>query len=367
VAATIGVDGRVRKATAISGSPLLRQAAVEAVTQWVYRPGLLNGRPVEVTTQVDVGFTLPASLGLEVERSQGQLVLKWKDEGDLLRDAQRATLTIIDGDHTEDVPLEPAQLRSGSAVYAPASGEVEFRLEVVSREGKSASASARVQVGQLGKRAEELGAGTAGGVVGGVPGGTAGGVVGGVPGGVRGGASAVQEARLIRRVEPVYPPLARQARVAGTVRVETTIGVDGRVKTATAISGPPLLRQAAVEAVTQWVYRPGLLNGQPVEVPTQVDVRFSLPASLGLAVERSEGRLLLKWNDEGDLLRDAQRATLTIVDGDHTEDVPLDQARLRSGSIVYAPTTDDVRFRLEVISREGQSVSASTRVRVGQH
>ena len=86
----------------------------------------------------------------------------------------------------------------------------------------------------------------------------------------------VQEAKLIRRTTPVYPPLARQARVTGMVRVEATIGKDGKITRVAAVSGPPLLRQAATDSVRQWIYQPSLLNGQPVEVVTQVDVSFSL-------------------------------------------------------------------------------------------
>jgi protein TonB len=86
----------------------------------------------------------------------------------------------------------------------------------------------------------------------------------------------VQEAKLVRRTTPVYPPLARQARVTGVVRVEATVGRDGKITQAAAVSGPPLLRQAAADAVRQWLYQPSLLNGQPVEVVTQVDVTFSL-------------------------------------------------------------------------------------------
>ncbi len=86
----------------------------------------------------------------------------------------------------------------------------------------------------------------------------------------------VQEAVVLVKVSPVYPPLARQARVQGIVRVEATIGADGRVKSANALSGPPLLRQSAVEAVRRWQYQPGKLNGQPVDVTTQVDISFTL-------------------------------------------------------------------------------------------
>jgi TonB family protein len=85
----------------------------------------------------------------------------------------------------------------------------------------------------------------------------------------------VEPATLIRRGPTNYPPLARQARISGTVRVEAVIGTDGKVKSAKAVSGPPLLRQAAVESVMGWTYRPATLNGVPSETTTQVDLLFS--------------------------------------------------------------------------------------------
>jgi protein TonB len=75
---------------------------------------------------------------------------------------------------------------------------------------------------------------------------------------------------------PVYPRLAVQMRVSGTVRLEAVIGTDGRVRNIRLIQGHPLLAPAAVEAVKRWVYTPTLLNGDPVEVVMQVDVNFSL-------------------------------------------------------------------------------------------
>ena len=87
----------------------------------------------------------------------------------------------------------------------------------------------------------------------------------------------VQQANLIRNVDPVYPPLAVQARIQGTVRFTAVIGRDGRVQNLQLISGHPILVVAAREAASQWEYRPTLLNGSPVEVVTQVDVNFTLP------------------------------------------------------------------------------------------
>jgi len=141
-----------------------------------------------------------------------------------------------------------------------------------------------------------------GGVVGGVPGGVAGGAVGGVLGGIIGGVpsaapppppppkkvevaaapqririgGSVQQAKLVRQPHPVYPPLAKQARIQGTVKLTAIISKDGTIQHLEVISGHPLLVPSALEAVKQWVYQPTLLNGEPVEVITQIDVNFTL-------------------------------------------------------------------------------------------
>jgi protein TonB len=72
--------------------------------------------------------------------------------------------------------------------------------------------------------------------------------------------------------------MARQARVSGVVRIQATIGKDGKVKKMEVLSGPPLLKQAAIDAVQKWVYNPSTLNGAPVESTTNVDVNFNLGA-----------------------------------------------------------------------------------------
>jgi protein TonB len=151
---------------------------------------------------------------------------------------------------------------------------------------------------------EELPPPTSGvaGVVGGVPGGVAGGTPGGVLGGIIGSVPSaappppppppkkeekatpqrikvggnVQSARLVRQPRPVYPPLAKQARISGIVKLGAIISKDGTIQHLEVISGHPLLVPAALEAVKQWVYQPTLLNGEPVEVQTQIDVNFTL-------------------------------------------------------------------------------------------
>ncbi len=81
---------------------------------------------------------------------------------------------------------------------------------------------------------------------------------------------------LLRDVKPVYPPLARAARISGPVRLDAIIGRDGRIQSLRVLGGHPMLSAAALEAVREWVYQPTLLNGEPVEVILQIDVNFTL-------------------------------------------------------------------------------------------
>ncbi|HZR29165.1 MAG TPA: energy transducer TonB [Terriglobales bacterium] len=129
-------------------------------------------------------------------------------------------------------------------------------------------------------------AGIPGGVAGGVPGGSMGGVIGSLLGGtgsvpkvtlnrvrVSGG---VVEGNLIKKVTPLYPPLAKTARIQGTVVLHAIISKQGNVENLNVISGHPMLVQTALDAVKQWKYRPYILNGEPVEVETTVTVNFNL-------------------------------------------------------------------------------------------
>ena len=86
----------------------------------------------------------------------------------------------------------------------------------------------------------------------------------------------VLEAKLVKRVVPEYPQLARQMRLSGTVHLEGVIARDGRVVNLRVISGHPVLIASALDAVRQWVYRPTLLNGETVEVIAPIEVRFIL-------------------------------------------------------------------------------------------
>ena len=137
--------------------------------------------------------------------------------------------------------------------------------------------------------------GVVGGVPGGMPGGSMGGVLGGVIGGVMSSAAPppppppkpqapkrirvggqVESARLIFQPRPEYPPLAKMARIQGVVRLDAIISKDGSIQDLKVISGHPLLVKSALEAVQRWRYQPTLLNGDAVEVATEIDVNFTL-------------------------------------------------------------------------------------------
>src|SRR5919109_2072657 len=131
---------------------------------------------------------------------------------------------------------------------------------------------------------------TSAGIVGGVPGGVPGGAAGGVIGGIIGSTAVpkiaapqrvrvsqgVTEGLLTRKVQPVYPPLAKTARIQGDVVLNAVISKNGAIENLRVMSGHPMLVTSALDAVKQWKYRPYILNGEPVEVETTITVKFTL-------------------------------------------------------------------------------------------
>jgi len=133
---------------------------------------------------------------------------------------------------------------------------------------------------------------TMGGVIGGVPGGVPGGSMGGVIGGIIGStpiavpkvavpnrirvSGGVQQGNLVNRVNPVYPAIAKAARISGTVILQAEISKQGTIENLHVLSGHPMLVQSALDAVKQWRYKPYLLNGEPVPVETTITVNFTL-------------------------------------------------------------------------------------------
>jgi protein TonB len=122
--------------------------------------------------------------------------------------------------------------------------------------------------------------GTAGGVLGGMMGGTGSGPVIAVakpkPTGPARISSGVMQGQIVQRTQPVYPPIARAAHMQGTVTLHAIISKTGTIEKLEAISGPEMLKGAALDAVKTWRYKPYLLNGEPTEVDTTVIVNFNL-------------------------------------------------------------------------------------------
>jgi protein TonB len=132
-------------------------------------------------------------------------------------------------------------------------------------------------------------AGVEGGI--GVPGGT--GIPGGVLGGIIGGSAPppppapvhtgplrvggnVEAGRVLEKVDPTYPPIARAARIQGTVVLHAIVGKDGTIQKLTYVSGPAMLMNACMSAVHQWRYKPYILDGEPWEVDTEISCVFSV-------------------------------------------------------------------------------------------
>lgn len=88
--------------------------------------------------------------------------------------------------------------------------------------------------------------------------------------------SSIQAARLVHKVTPVYPEIAKRARITGVVGIEAIIAKDGKMRSLQVLSGHPLLITAALDAVKQWRYKPTLLQNQPVEVITRIQVNFTM-------------------------------------------------------------------------------------------
>ncbi len=85
----------------------------------------------------------------------------------------------------------------------------------------------------------------------------------------------VAAGNIVSKVAPVYPPDAKAARIQGSVVLHAIIGKDGKIQDLNVLSGPPELTKSAIDAVSQWVYKPFLINGEPTEVETIVTVNYS--------------------------------------------------------------------------------------------
>jgi TonB family protein len=240
----------------------LDEKAIEAVRQWKFKPGYKDGNPVTVAATIEVNFrTLdgpataisPATLspimvgrtvkGINVyglsDQARADLLSQLPmHEGDTLslESFQNVARVVQVFDEHLKVGFAQVSRTEVTLAIAPAAGvhPVTGTAPAVNTDA-SAAPPARIRVG-----------------------------------------GGVMQAKLVSQPIPTYPPEAKEARIQGVVKLNATIAKDGTVQHLEVISGHPVLIMAAMEAVKQWVYEPTLLNKQPVEVQTEIDVNFTL-------------------------------------------------------------------------------------------
>jgi TonB family protein len=237
---SLASSGAVSDARVLTGPEELRKAALESVLQWHYA----NDTQLPAKTQVTIRFRLAQSTPAVASPMP----------------SVASPMPSLDGAATVK--------RVIAQVPEPLKQKVESRISV--REGdqitqaslNDLAAAVREVDEHLNIRVDKSGVVT---IM----------LDDGAPQRIRVGGN-VQQANLIQKIQPHYPLQAKQENVQGKVEFSVLIGKDGYVQNITLISGKPVLVEAAKEAVAQWVYKPTLLNGEPVEVVTQVDVNFTL-------------------------------------------------------------------------------------------
>lgn len=269
VSVTVDRKGEVTDARVVSstGPDELRRAVLSSVLQWHFSmepveisPG--DRRPVPSSFEIAIGFhpaKAPRAPHIPVATPDRFVTVEKIDLSRLpteLRDKAMQALTIREGQSVTSEELDKQQpiLRAIDSHL-----NVMIRLSGEARDRAVLTAAVREQpvslTGAVPPPPEA------------VP-----------PQRIRVGGN-VQAVNIVTKVTPKYPPEAKAARIQGTVKMTVTIGKDGHVEEVELISGHPLLVPSAIESVKQWVYRPTLLNGNPVGVVTQVDVNYTLADS----------------------------------------------------------------------------------------
>jgi TonB family protein len=252
--ATLDGSGNVSDARVLSGPEELRKAALDSVLQWHFANGSAGAiRQVIVGFQLQDGKAGPGQAPARVSAGMtGRTVRTIRVLGlsDRARTELLSSLPVHEGDTlTADLIARAEQavrgfdehLRLGAIPSAP--GETTLQILAPDYAAPATAAPATAAPG--------------------------------APSRINIG-GAVQQTKLISQPHPTYPPDAKEARIQGVVRLSAIIGKDGAIQKLEVISGHPLLVPSALEAVQQWRYQPTLLNGQPVEVITQIDVNYTL-------------------------------------------------------------------------------------------
>ncbi|HTB12575.1 MAG TPA: TonB family protein [Bryobacteraceae bacterium] len=283
VESTVNAKGEVTDARVISGPDELRNAALSSVLNWHFSTSGGLGSTVQSVIRFEHGANTPVPTTVRAVPAATSTSLYLKSINfiglsDELADKVRASLPVHIGDAfgNDQIAQVEAAIKDVDEhlMYGIRNTPPDAMLTIILRPD-----------------------GIRGGITGGIPGGVSEGV--GTAGRLiedRGAlaqpatelpppANGVQRIRvggmveannLVMKVTPVYPPLAKQARIQGTVRFTALIGADGNVVSLQLVEGHPLLVASAREAVAQWQYKPTLLNGNAAEVITQIDVNYTL-------------------------------------------------------------------------------------------
>jgi TonB family protein len=298
--ATVDSSGNVVDTRVLSGPIELRRAAQQSVLNWHFATDTsMTTRQVKVNFELPPPSATPAAVVLPTlptdAASRAAFEEKMKAQvkagaGDKLV-TTHIVWPILEGKRVSRIDIYGLSDQSRSDLIA--------RLPVHVGDILTADTIDRVRA-EVRAYDEHLGVGTGVNSNGEVslniqmPGSVQGGVLGGIIGSVPAGAAPpppppaadgtkritiggnVQQAKLVSQPKPVYPPLAKQARISGVVHLSALIGKEGNIVNLAVISGHPLLIPSALEAVRLWVYQKTLLNGEPVEVMTQIDVNYTL-------------------------------------------------------------------------------------------
>jgi len=291
----IDKTGNVSNIRLISGHPMLAPAAMEAVRQWKYAPYELNGEAVEVETQVKVEFELGEN------SAPPQVALPGASGGGVVFGVIGSIAKPLEGERVSEAAMRRLRVRKSDpivpAAYADIQGTVvlDERVntlgaveQVIRISGPPSLAQAAMLAVKDWKYLPYVKDGKAISVVSTVQ-------LTFAPNGIVSEPEPSEDARpqiplprrvrvssgvsrglLLTKVDPQYPPDARDARIQGTVVLQATIDKEGNIASLELVSGHPMLAPAAIEAVKQWKYRPYLLNGTAVEVETSIQVNFTL-------------------------------------------------------------------------------------------
>lgn len=251
----IGADGQVVDAAVVSGPDELRRGVLQSVLNWHFSKSIAG-----TTREISVNFkagkreagaaanALPAAVRPPASaESQPSRTIKSIEIGGLSEEGKAQLLSQLPVHEGETLTPEiRAKITQQLAQFDP-------HLGVLTMPADANSVTLRIGVGYPSNLAAETA----------------------TPTRIRVGGN-VQQAKLVSQPRPVYPPDAKTAGVQGTVVLDAIIARDGTVEKLTVISGDPLLVESAVAAVSHWVYATTLLNGNPVEVETQINVNYTL-------------------------------------------------------------------------------------------